>query len=106
LKVCESLGLSYTNSEQLNKIVDKLPRRPKFKRREIVVDGESFEIYSRDIVECLKALFGDPEFLPYLVFEPERHYADEDKTIRMVHDMHTGKWWWDTQVGPSVWSVL
>jgi hypothetical protein len=29
---------------------------------------------------------------------PERHYADEDETVRLFHDMHTGKWWWDTQV--------
>jgi hypothetical protein len=28
----------------------------------------------------------------------ERHYADEDMTVWMYHDMHTGKWWWTTQV--------
>ncbi len=60
--------------------------------------GEAFDIYFRDVVECIRALFGDPEYAPYLVFVPERHYADEDRTVRLYHDMHTGKWWWSTQV--------
>ena len=25
-------------------------------------------------------------------------YADEDMTIRIYHDMNTGRWWWDMQV--------
>lgn len=99
LKVPEALKLSYKNSDELNKIIDtSLPRRPPFKRHEVIVAGESFELYARDIVECLKALWADPDFLPFLVFEPERHYADDDRTVRLFHDMHTGKWWWATQV--------
>ncbi len=27
--------------------------------------------------------------------------ADEDQTVRLYHDMHTGKWWWRTQVCSS-----
>lgn len=99
LKVPEALNLSYKNSDELNKIIDtSLPRRPPFKHHEVIVAGESFELYARDIVECLKALWADPDFLPFLVFEPERHYADDDRTVRLFHDMHTGKWWWATQV--------
>jgi len=67
-------------------------------RHEVVVGGESFELYARDIIECIHVLWADLEFLPYLVFEPERHYADDDHTIQMYHDMNTGKWWWATQV--------
>ncbi|KAJ7728556.1 hypothetical protein B0H14DRAFT_3518585 [Mycena olivaceomarginata] len=77
--VRESLGLSYGTSTQLNTIIDdKLPGRPKFPRSEVIVNGEVFHLYSRDIMEC-------------------RHYIDKDKTIRMYHNMHTGKWWWSTQ---------
>src|SRR6267378_658653 len=98
-QVPEKLNLSYKNSRELNKIIDeKLPGRPKFVRNEVVVAGEAFELYSRDVIECIKGLFGDPDFAPYLVFEPERHYADADKTVRLYHDMHTGRWWWATQV--------
>lgn len=94
----ETLGLSYRNSKELNKIIDDLPGRPKFKREEIQIAGETFDIYHRDVLECVRALFGDPEFSPHLVVRPERHYVDEDKTIRTFSDMHTAKWWWSTQV--------
>lgn len=69
-----------------------------FRRHEVVVANESFDLYARDIVECLRALWADPEFLPFLQFEPEKHFADDDHSVRMFHDMHTGDWWWSTQV--------
>ncbi|KAH8100185.1 hypothetical protein BXZ70DRAFT_893418 [Cristinia sonorae] len=100
--VAERLELSYKNSNELNKIIDThLPtRRPRFQREEIMVDaaGASFDVYFRDVIECVSALLGDPEFAPYLVFSPERHYADENQNIRLFHDMHTGRWWWATQL--------
>ena len=52
----------------------------------------------RDIIECLHALWGDPDFDRDLILEPERLYVDGDMTIQIYHDMNTGKWWWDTQV--------
>ncbi|KIJ64931.1 hypothetical protein HYDPIDRAFT_28277 [Hydnomerulius pinastri MD-312] len=97
--VVEALGLSFKNSVELNKIIDKkIPaQRPRFRRTEVVVAGEAYDLYFRDILECVRALYGDPEFAQYLVFRPERHYADEDQTVRLFHDLHTGKWWWNTQ---------
>ncbi|KAH7920917.1 hypothetical protein BV22DRAFT_1107450 [Leucogyrophana mollusca] len=96
----EALGLSYKNSQELNRIIDeKIPsQRPRFQRKEIKVAGEAFDVYFHDILECVKALYGDPKFAQYLVFAPERHYSDEDQTQRLFHEMHTGKWWWDTQI--------
>ncbi|KAJ6611148.1 hypothetical protein B0H10DRAFT_1953313 [Mycena sp. CBHHK59/15] len=97
--VTERLGLSYKNTRELNDIIDKkLPGCPKFKRKEIIVAGEAYNVYFCDILECVKALFGDPEFAAHLKVAPERHYADKDETIRLYHDMHTGKWWWATQL--------
>ncbi|KAG2365216.1 hypothetical protein BDR07DRAFT_1470512 [Suillus spraguei] len=94
----EKLGLSFKNTRELNKIIDnELPGRPKFKRKQIVVANEAFDVYFRDIIECIKALFSDPNFADFLVFAPERHYADKDKTIHLYHEMHTGKWWWNSQ---------
>ncbi|KAG2344878.1 hypothetical protein BDR05DRAFT_1016338 [Suillus weaverae] len=85
-EVHEKLGLSYKNSKELNKIIDKqLPGRPKFRREQIVVAGEAFNVFYRDIIECVKALYGDLDFANFLVFTPERHYADKEQT------------WWDTQ---------
>ncbi|KAJ7783991.1 hypothetical protein DFH07DRAFT_727778 [Mycena maculata] len=97
--VTEALGLSYKNSRELNQIIDDdLPgARPVFERQEIVVGGEAFDVYFRPIMECVRALYGDPEFAQDLIFAPERQYADADKTIRLYHDIHTAEWWWKTQ---------
>ncbi|KAF6751581.1 hypothetical protein DFP72DRAFT_991307 [Ephemerocybe angulata] len=96
--VVDALNLSFKNTETLNKrIDDHLPQRPQFKRHKVVVAGESFELYARDIIECIRVLWQDPEFTPYLCFEPERHYADKDKKERLYHDMNTGRWWRATQ---------
>ncbi|THU87442.1 hypothetical protein K435DRAFT_681657 [Dendrothele bispora CBS 962.96] len=98
--VNEALGLSYCNSNELNKIIDhEIPiERPAFTRSEVVIAGESFDLYKRDILQCIRALYGSPDHVKYLCTVPERHYTDADKTCRMYHDIHTGKWWWDMQV--------
>ena len=55
-------------------------------------------MYFRDVLECIKALFGDPEFAAVLLLVPERHYTNTDRDVRVYFDMNTGKWWWATQV--------
>ena len=52
-------------------------------------------------MDCIASLIGDPTFAEHLIFSPERHYVDQDMTIQLYHDMHTGKWWWETQVSCS-----
>ena len=64
----------------------------------MVIGGEAFDVYYRDIIACIRDLFGKPEFASSMKFSPERHYADEDETIRIYSDLHTGRWWWATQV--------
>ncbi|TFK58772.1 hypothetical protein BDN72DRAFT_727464, partial [Pluteus cervinus] len=97
--VAEALGLSFRSMSELNAIIDKsLPGRPAFKCHKVEMQGELFEVYFRDIMACIKALYSDPVFAPYLINAPERHYADEDHTNRMYHDMHTAEWWWSTQI--------
>jgi hypothetical protein len=87
---------------ELNNIIDKkLPAsRPSFSHGEIVVAGEVYDVYYRNIIECIRELFGNSEFDEELILKPERHYEDAsmDKDKRLYHDMHTGRWWWDTQV--------
>jgi hypothetical protein len=66
--------------------------------------GEVFKVYMWDIMECVKWLFKNPEFTPYLKYTLKKHYTDSSCTIRLYHNMHTGDWWWDTQVstfGPT-----
>ncbi|KAJ3735343.1 hypothetical protein DFJ43DRAFT_1037221 [Lentinula guzmanii] len=97
--VAEKLGLSYHNMNALNAVIDnKLPNvRPQFKRQEVVVQCEVFEVYFRDVLECTKALFGDAEFAEYLKYSPERHFENDTGSEQLYHDMHTGSWWWLTQ---------
>ncbi|KAG1884424.1 hypothetical protein F4604DRAFT_1878757 [Suillus subluteus] len=96
--VSERLCLSYKNARELNRIIDtQLPGRPKFRREQVVIAGEAFDIFYRDVIKCIKDLFGNPDFADFLVFAPERHYTDADETVRLFSDMHTGKWWWNTQ---------
>ncbi|KAJ3885503.1 hypothetical protein GG344DRAFT_91265 [Lentinula edodes] len=97
--VSESLGLSSCNSNDLNDIIDnELPsHRPSFTRKEVVIAGQSFDIYKQDILECIRALYGNSDYCQYMCFAPERHYSDPDKTVRLYHDFSTGNWWWDTQ---------
>lgn len=95
----ERLGLSFKTAKELNTIIDRdLPGRPAFQHHSVDFGGHTYDVFFRDIISCLKALWSDPELSPYLILAPERHYADKDKTIRLYFDMHTGKWWWRTQV--------
>ncbi|KAI9450477.1 hypothetical protein BJY52DRAFT_1125915 [Lactarius psammicola] len=96
--VVENLGLSYRNMRELNRIIDnEMPARPRFRCEEVEIGGENFKFYFREVVPCLRTLFGDPEFAKRLVFAPECHYQDSDHTVRVFSEMHTGKWWWSVQ---------
>ncbi|KAG1831486.1 hypothetical protein EV424DRAFT_1342862 [Suillus variegatus] len=81
-------GLSFKNANELNKLINhELPTgQPKFKREQVIVTGEAFD-----------SLYGNPDFARYLTFALEWHYADDDETVRLFHDMHMGKWWWEMQ---------
>ncbi|KAI0058289.1 hypothetical protein BV25DRAFT_1919489 [Artomyces pyxidatus] len=114
--VADKLGLSYKNSAELNKIIDQqLPPRPKWICEEVEVHGKTFEVYYRDVLECIRTLYGNPEFSKYMVYAPEKHFTDKEKTSRVYHEMHTGDWWWRVQVAleakkqgatiiPCIWS--
>ncbi|KAI0069666.1 hypothetical protein K474DRAFT_1632668, partial [Panus rudis PR-1116 ss-1] len=97
-EVCAKLDLSYKNSRELNALVDKIPNlRPRFKVKEIELGDEIYEVYFRDALECVRALFGEPEFASHVITKPERFYADANRTQRVHWDMFTGKWWWAMQ---------
>ena len=83
----------------LNDIIDaELQGRPSFQREEINLGDEEQEFYFREVIECVRALFGDSELAEHLVFAPERHYTSEERTCRIYNKMHTGDWWWTVQV--------
>ena len=66
------MGTLYKNANELNKKIDSLPtHRPKFKRRKVEHAGETHKFFSRDIIGCIKELFGHHDFVPHLKFKPE-----------------------------------
>ena len=98
-KVAEDLGLSYSTPKQLNDIIDNtLPGRPPFTCQDLVIAGDPLPFYFRDILQCIRTLYGDPEFTRDLAFVPERHYTDQERTCRVYNEMYTGDWWWAVQV--------
>jgi Plavaka transposase len=62
------------------------------------IGGEKLEFYSRDGLECIRSLYGDPQFTQDLVFAPERHYTSRERTSRLYNEMYTCDWWWTVQV--------
>lgn len=50
------------------------------------------------MVECIRSLYGDPEFTQDLVFAPERHYTSHERRCRVYNEMYTCEWWWTVQV--------
>jgi hypothetical protein len=80
-------------------MIDKLPSRPKFRYEEVTLTGRTYPFFHRNILECIKALFGDIKFASAMIYVPEQHFKDVGGQQRLYHDMNTGKWWWKMQVG-------
>jgi hypothetical protein len=98
-KVVNKLGLSFSSTKELNNIIDNaLPGCPAFECRELVIGGETLDFYHRDILACIRSIYGDPELAQDLIVAPERHYADQGHADRIYSEMHTGDWWWAVQV--------
>ena len=105
-KVVNRLGLSYSTARELNQIIDTLPGRPPFKSQDFTIGGETLTFYFRDVMQCIQSLYGDPEFAHELLFVPERHYLDPERTCRVYSEMHTRDWWWAVQVILSIFLIV
>lgn len=98
--------MSYTGSSGLDKKIDTLPTFcPKFRQEKVTVEGETFEVFYRNILECIAEIYGRHALAPHLKFRPERHYVDADMTTRIYSDVFTGKWWWEVQVSMVVFGT-
>lgn len=127
MKVIDNLGLSFNNSRALNQVIDELPHRASWQRRTITMEGkdESFQLFYRNPLDCVKALYGSPAFAEHLLVAPELQYSDDACNCadldggtgmppegpfcdgscgsdRMFNEVNTGDWWWKTQVSELV----
>ncbi|KAG1844271.1 hypothetical protein C8R48DRAFT_678478 [Suillus tomentosus] len=99
---------SFHNNRSFLQKVDVLPHGPAWNCKKVSIKGnrtdengqllhEDLELWTRDPVECIKELIGNPLFKEYMVYAPSRAYKDEAGTERIIDDMWTADWWWDKQ---------
>jgi hypothetical protein len=83
----------------MNAIIDRtLPGRPPWQCTAIFSGKERHELYHRDIIPCIRSLFGDLSFMHDLVFAPVRIYTTSERKCHVYNEIHTGDWWWAVQV--------
>jgi len=71
-KIVDKLSLSYSSVYELNNVIDtELPGRPHFQCNLLDIGDEELEFYSRDILECIQSLYGDPAWAQEMAFVPE-----------------------------------
>ncbi|KAH9010197.1 hypothetical protein EDB83DRAFT_2508909 [Lactarius deliciosus] len=96
-EVTNRLGVSYSSAKELDRIINTLPSRPPFECEDFTIGGERLSFYFRNVLQCIRTLFGDPEFVHELAFAPECHYSDPKRTCHIYSEMHTRDWWWAVQ---------
>jgi Plavaka transposase len=79
-------------------IDNELPGHPPFQCKEVTFNDKHLEFYYRDVMECIRAIYGDPQFAPDLVFAPEQHYTCPECICHMYNEMYMANWWWKVQV--------
>ena len=73
----------------LNNIINnELPGCPTFHYKKLSVNREYLDFYSRNVLECICGLYGDPQFAHNLVFAPEWHYTSHKCANRMYNKMY------------------
>ncbi|TFK59715.1 hypothetical protein BDN72DRAFT_873010 [Pluteus cervinus] len=113
-KVRDSLDLPQKTGQSFRRLLDKLPKGPKFTCTPLEVTGnvegltlpdgtiqylgETLELWHRDPVSCIRELISNPSFKEHLTYAPEKHFRNPDGTNREYDEMWTANWWWDTQV--------
>ncbi|KAH7920044.1 hypothetical protein BV22DRAFT_1107884 [Leucogyrophana mollusca] len=99
---------SFHNNREFLRKVDQLPKGPGWSCKKVTVTGnrvgdnaemlgEEVELWLRDPVECVKELIGNPMFDGHIAYAPERAFADQGGTQRIIDDMWTADWWWQKQ---------
>ncbi|KAJ7051459.1 hypothetical protein C8F01DRAFT_999273 [Mycena amicta] len=116
----ENVKPSFHNNYSFLQYIDSLPSGPKWSCRPFVLTGDevgldgqrktmTVELWHRDILECVAELLGDAR-LANQAYEPQRIFESMDDGGRGVNreysEMHTGDWWWETQLNLPVGGTL
>ncbi|KIY61666.1 hypothetical protein CYLTODRAFT_495138 [Cylindrobasidium torrendii FP15055 ss-10] len=99
--VKEKLGLSFKNTAGVHRTLEDVPRRAgKWHIKHLTFpdrEDDPFILRHRDILEAVKALWGDPKFAGRIVYRPSKVFTDRGKKHRIVNEMWTAEWWWQVQ---------
>ncbi|KAF8433433.1 hypothetical protein BGX38DRAFT_1289941 [Terfezia claveryi] len=60
--------------------------------------------FYRDVEQCIRYLLHQKVYAQYLVFKSQKDFDRQGN--RVYTEMHTGDWWWDTQMTLPVASSL
>ncbi|KAG1831930.1 hypothetical protein DFJ58DRAFT_848128 [Suillus subalutaceus] len=104
-------SLGQTRTDEFLKLpikVDKLPHGPAWSCKKVSIQGnqtdengwllhEDVELWTRDPVECIRDLIGNPLFKEHMVYTPAQAYKDHKGLHRVIDDMWTADWWCDKQ---------
>ncbi|KAG1718287.1 hypothetical protein EDB19DRAFT_1899407 [Suillus lakei] len=101
-------NLSFHNNRSFFQRVDGLQHGPGWSCRKVTVRGnredengaplqEEVELWSRDPVECVEELIGNPFFKEDMAYSPARAYADRAGLHRVIDEMWTVEWWHEKQ---------
>lgn len=105
---------SFKNARELLKKIDNLPAGPAFRCEQFVIEGdlldsegnpmtEETEMWSRDIIDCVRELLSNASFRNETSYAPKRVFrVDENKQkIREFSEVCTADWNWEKQVALS-----
>jgi hypothetical protein len=54
--------------------------------------------WSGDIIKSMRWLMWQSAYAEHLIFSPQWYFNSDTPPKRLYTKMHTGNWWWDTQV--------
>ncbi|KDQ58871.1 hypothetical protein JAAARDRAFT_192452 [Jaapia argillacea MUCL 33604] len=89
-------------------LIDELPELAPWQRCMVRAEGlpHEYELFFRDPMDCIKALYSNPAFVKYMMYAPEEHFADAGKTNHIFMEVMTSKWAWRVQANLPVGSTL
>lgn len=104
-QVVEKLGLSFKNARALNQIIDhELPETPNWTHTTLNMCGsdEQFDLFHRDVLACIRMLYGNPAFNKVMSYRPRKCYSDQRRGHRIYTELHTSDWWNNLQVSTTI----
>jgi hypothetical protein len=95
--------LPWNSEHKFAAAIDSLPHGADWRCLRHKFNDEIFDIWTRNPLDCIEELLGNPKFASSLRYRPQRVFfspteGDPEKCERVYDEMWDCEWWWDTQV--------